>query len=188
MQTRDHDLLGRFLLERYGAGLDPICRRLFLLGCIEPDWNLLTYARGSLKHQFLHGHNAENAERHLHRLTEGLRKSGVQTPLQWFRFGAALHYLADSFTFAHNRIFTGSLREHRLYEALLHDVFVAYLRSPHPMRLPADAACHRQYLEEQRSYQTDCRYILGTSLGLCSRLTIQWMPVGIAAKKRTAQT
>lgn len=158
MQTKDHCLLGRFLLKRYEAHIDPICQKLFLLGCIEPDWNLVTYTRGSIKYQFLHGHNAENAQNHLTHLTERLLKSGVRTPLQWFRFGAALHYLADSFTFAHNRIFAGNLKEHRLYERRLHTVFAAYLPTHCAELFSADAICHERYLADCRSYQTDCRY------------------------------
>lgn len=98
MQTKDHRLLGSFLLRQQDIFLDPMRKSLFLLGCVEPDLNPVTYTRGSLHHRFLHGHNAENAGKHLARLTQKLHKSGVQSPLQWFRFGAALHYLADSFT------------------------------------------------------------------------------------------
>lgn len=184
MQTRDHALLGRFLLELKGARLDPVCRKLFLLGCIEPDWNPVTYVRGSLKYQMLHGHNAENARAHLMRLTAKLRKSGVRTPLQWFRFGAALHYLADSFTFAHNQIFTGGLMEHHLYEKLLHPVFTIYLQAGRRESFPADKACHQRYLAEQRSYQTDCRYILGTALDLWNQLSVQRSAVGFAAQPK----
>ena len=171
MQTRDHRLLGSCLLAHCNANPDFICRKLFLLGCIEPDWNLLTYTRGSVKHQFLRGHNAENANKHLTRLTEKLLKSGVRTPLQWFRLGAALHYLADSFTFAHNKCFNGSLKEHRLYEKLLHRVFVGYLRTRSTKKYSTDCFTHERYLTQQRSYLTDCRYIIGASLALCDRLS-----------------
>ena len=174
MQTEDHYLLGYFLLEHHQARLRPICQKLFLLGCIEPDWNLITYARGSLRYRFLHGHNAENVRKHLKYLTEKLCKTGVQTPLQWFRFGAALHYLADSFTFAHNDIFAGSLKEHRLYEKLLHAVFIEYLQARHMECFSADEICHARYLTQQPSYQTDCRYILGTAFDLSDRLNVLW--------------
>ena len=172
MQTRDHSLLGKYLLTRCDLTHDPLCQKLFLLGCIEPDWNLVTYARGSVRYQFLHGHNAENTRRHLARLTEKLSESGIRTPLQWFRFGAALHYLTDSFTFAHNACFAGGLREHRLYEKLLHDVFVAQLRTDSVKRNLTDEFSREHYLKEQRSFQTDCRYILGASAALCRRLSV----------------
>lgn len=179
MQTKDHYLLGHFLLKRYGTHIDPICQKLFLLGCIEPDWNFVTYTRGSIKYQFLHGHNAENAQNHLTHLTERLMKSGVRTPLQWFRFGAALHYLADSFTFAHNRIFAGNLKEHRLYEKMLHTAFAEYLQTHCSGHWGVDKVSHERYLADGRSYQTDCRYILGSALALCGQLSIQWAPIDL---------
>ena len=62
-------------------------------------------------------------------MSRRLKKTDVYTPLQWFRLGAALHYLADSFTFTHNCDFPGNLlKEHRIYEALLHPVFNGYVR------------------------------------------------------------
>ena len=184
MQTKDHALLGRFLLEQHNAALTPLCRRLFLLGCVEPDWNPFSYVRGSLRYQAFHGHNAENAEQHLSRLIAQLQESGARTPLQWFRFGAALHYLADSYTFAHNRMFAGNLWEHWCYERLLHPVFVAALQTPPTELLPADGGSHRRYLTEQRAYGTDCRYILGTAMGLSKRLAVQWRTDGGLAPKK----
>ena len=82
MQTKDHSLLGRYLLTHCNLTADPLCQKMFLLGCIEPDWNLITYTRGSVRYQFLHGHNAENAKEHLARLTEKLLEGGVRTPLR----------------------------------------------------------------------------------------------------------
>lgn len=173
MQAKDHCLLGRYVLSQCGKEPDPICRRIFLLGCIEPDWNLITYIRGSIKYQFLHGHNADNARKHLKHLMKRLMKRGVCSPLQWFRFGAALHYLADSFTFAHNRCFAGSLTEHRLYEKLLHNVFADCLYTQKDEAPSADELTHERYLSERRSYYTDCRYIIGASMALSNKLSIQ---------------
>lgn len=73
-------------------------------------------------------HYTENARQHLSRMTRRLKKTGARTPLQWFRLGAALHYLADSFTFSYNCDFPGNLKEHQIYEALLHPVFNGYVR------------------------------------------------------------
>ncbi len=177
MQTKDHYLLGEFLLNEQGIRLDSLRKKLFLLGCIEPDYNPLTYARGSVKYRFLHGHNAENARKHLEHLAEKLTASGVKTPYQWFCFGAALHYLADSFTFAHNSIFSGSLKEHRVYETLLDSCFVQYLneksgntyRSVLPMSLEG---YHKEYLSAPRSFKTDCRYIVNAALDLSASLRV----------------
>lgn len=182
MLTRDHKLLGYYVLEIQDAKIDPMCQKLFLLGCVEPDWNLLTYARGSIKHKFLHGHNADNVKAHLERLIECLQNSGVQTPSQWFRLGATLHYLADSFTFAHNKDFTGSLLDHRNYELALHSELRSCLQDPNKHLLTPDASLHEQYLADARSYQTDCRYIVGSLLGLCNQLSVQWQSEALALK------
>lgn len=41
-------------------------------------------------------------------------------------------------------------------------------------RFSADEICHARYLTQQRTYQTDCRYILGTALDLSDRLNVLW--------------
>lgn len=44
MKTKDHLLLERFVLKYEGLSLDSLRRRMFLWGCVEPDYNPLTYA------------------------------------------------------------------------------------------------------------------------------------------------
>ncbi len=177
MRTCDHYRLGCFLLERAGLSVSPVCRKLFLLGCVEPDWNPATYARGSLKHPFFHGHNAEDGCRHLTRVLRRLMAGGVSTPWQWFAFGTALHYLADRFTFAHNTAFTGNLVAHNAYERALHAEFTSYLEDEEAIAAAwaeAEAADgdarHERYVAERCSCRTDCRYILGAALALCARM------------------
>ena len=92
-----------------------MARRLFLFGCVEPDINPFTYMRGSVRHRFLQGHNAENARKHFQKLLERLSRSGVHSPWQWFALGTLIHYAADSFTFPHNSRFPGSLADHVAY-------------------------------------------------------------------------
>lgn len=173
MQTKDHFLLGRFLWIQQGTRAAPLCRALFLWGCVEPDWNPVTYLRGSIKHRFLRGHNADNVQRHLHRTVRSLQASGVRTPLQWFRLGAALHYAADSFTWAHSSAFGGDLKEHRRYEEQLHAVWENTLMGPLPCFPEADFSYETwqtQYRADVHSCETDCRYILGAVRALYRQL------------------
>lgn len=131
-----------------------------------------------MKYQFLHGHNAENAKKHLDHAIKKLLDHGVHTPMQWFAFGTALHYIADSFTFPHNDLFSGDLIEHRNYEKLLHTEFEKYLGEWHTTTaLSANTAqsfawFHTQYLSDTRSFLTDCQYIVNASFGLCETLHI----------------
>lgn len=184
MQSKDHLLLGKYILAQQNVTLSPIQKFLFLFGCIEPDLNPLTYTRGSLKHKFLHGHHAENAKRHLGRIIEKLGKTGIDTPKQWFVFGTALHYLADSFTFAHNNDFPGGLKEHRCYESLLHPVFVQALQqslfhenSASSIKIDTMGEIHAQYQRDAHSFLTDCRYILRATANLCNILDIAGNPL-----------
>ena len=174
MRGIDHKALGRFLLESgyIAPSISPLCRRMFLFGCIEPDINPLTYTRGSLRHRFLHGHNAANAKRHLRRIIRRMCRKGVHSPIQWFVFGAALHYITDSFTFVHNDIFEGTLGEHRTYEHALHPLFLHYLETPeaHNDTPSPDwdfEKTHEAYLADERSFATDCRYTVDAAIALC---------------------
>ena len=170
MKKKDHLLLGRFLLAKKEAPSGSIKRRLFLFGCVEPDINPFTYMRGSVRHQFLQGHNEENAREHFQKVLEKLNRSGVRTPWQWFTLGTLIHYAADSFTFPHNKsLFPGSLADHVAYELQLHALFPQYLSAMagswgfltvHHQSLEA---LRKRYLYEAGSAGTDCRYILAAA-------------------------
>lgn len=163
MQSKDHVILGSFLLEKFRESLSPLKKALFLFGCVEPDLNPTTYLRGSRKNEFLRGHNAENAKEHTEKLVEKLLESGVETPAEWFRLGTALHYTADAFTFPHNSFFAGTLKEHIEYESIFHPIFVDFLKSSprtEESEMPNEDGLHRRYVSAGRSFLTDCRYIL----------------------------
>ena len=176
MKKKDHLLLGRFLLAQKAAPSGSMARRLFLFGCVEPDINPFTYMRGSVRHQFLQGHNAENARKHFQNLLERLSRSGVHSPWQWFALGTLIHYAADSFTFPHNSRFPGSLADHVAYEMQLHALFPQYLHAMAGKRgfcathTLSVEALRRTYLHQAGSAVTDCRYILAASEWLFQRL------------------
>lgn len=170
MQSIDHYILGRYIIENCNIHTDRLSEKMFMAGCIEPDLNPLTYMRGSIKYHFLHGHNADNSRRHLMHVMEKLGDKGLKSPVQWFVFGTAIHYIADSFTFAHNEMFGGNIAEHVRYEKFLHPVFADYLKScktesglPSARIFRTVSAYHDKYLADKRSYLTDCRYIVRAS-------------------------
>ena len=47
----------------------------------------------------------------------------------WRRFGEVMHYMADYFTFPHNKNFTGNLYEHNKYEKHLKNHLKRYIES-----------------------------------------------------------
>lgn len=88
--------------------------------------------------------------------------------------GVITHYLADYFTFPHNHIFDGSLREHCSYENELKFAFRAYVKSEEAKRVreingtshTVDAICkvikemHEEYLKAMKVIKIDCMYIV----------------------------
>ena len=162
MRTTDHLLLGQYLLSQSASPMLHRHRHAFLLGCVEPDCNVLSYLRGMRRGEKLHGHNAENSSAFLKRCMADFDRNGISTAWDYFRLGTLLHYAADAFTAPHNRFWTGSLLEHRAYEAALHRRFAAMLESARLDRLVYReyAPLHEDYCAETPGMETDFRYIL----------------------------
>lgn len=169
MQTKTHLALGHYLLvHEPDAGLH---RRseVFLLGNMEPDYNLATYLRGLRGHGLFNGHNAANSAAYVSGCLNSFEENGLRSGWSYFRLGALLHYTADAFTGPHNGFWTGGMVEHAVYEFKLHDVLTNELNTSG--RCAAGdigcatlseyfAAAHRRYCEDEKSAQTDSRYII----------------------------
>ena len=147
MKTADHLLLGQYLVERCGTPHLRCHRRAFLLGCVEPDYNVFSYLRGMRYYEKFRGHNAETM----------------------------IHYAADAFTAPHNNFWTGTLSEHCAYEAALHQKFERMLATAHPEQIPywEYALLHRSYCREAHGMETDFQYILTACLSLLKKYSLQ---------------
>lgn len=88
--------------------------------------------------------------------------------------GQLIHYLADYFTFPHNKIYEGSLKDHCVYEKQLKLTLKEYLKSD---SIEMDVVetrnvrsldelteyvlgVHKQYLKIKHTVEEDCRYIV----------------------------
>lgn len=129
MKGESHRQLGRFLMNAYLPGLAKRHARAFLLGCIEPDRNPTTYLKGSVRSQWLRGHNWNNASRYMGRICARLERKERLSMLDYYAMGKLMHYTADAFTYAHNKYFPTNLKEHRRYEIDLQACFLAYLHT-----------------------------------------------------------
>lgn len=167
METKSHVLLAGYLLRQIPTVDSVIHQKVFALGCIEPDFNMFSYLKGFAKCQKLRGHNYNNSVNYI---IHGLKK--LQSKNNWnlrdyYRLGKLMHYLADAFTYPHNDSFTGTLWEHRVYEAHLHAYFVAYLKQrseenranclPNIREYIGDV--HRQYMKTSGDLKNDAAYI-----------------------------
>lgn len=154
MCGKSHIQLGKYIIDHYMENTGVLHRKLFLIGCIQPDRNPLTYLKGSLRYQWLHGHHFENAEKFMHRISLRLEKRSQLNPLDCYTFGKLIHYTADAFTYVHNDCFSGGFTCHRTYEKNLQKCFLLYLsRNPKLEVCPCLSIMEtiRQYHREYRS-------------------------------------
>ncbi len=90
------------------------------------------------------------------------------------RLGEIIHYVADYFTFPHNQIYEGSLKDHCVYEKELKFQLREYVRSGKAFRSRIDgkkfetpeAVCsfirsaHAEYLNMKHGVKEDCEFIV----------------------------
>ncbi len=127
LKQLSHHELGRYLIENFIGELPALERAVFDLGCVQPDYNVTTYIKGSRRVCRLRGHNYKNASACVERITKKLHKAKRWGVLEYYRLGKLTHYIADAFTFAHNEMFKGDLLAHKQYECDLQDYFVDYI-------------------------------------------------------------
>lgn len=149
----------------------------FLLGCVEPDKNPTTYLKGSLRSQWLRGHNWGNSQRYMGRVCTRLERRAKLRLLDYYTLGKLIHYTTDAFTCAHNDFFGDDLKAHCSYEKLLQVYFAHYLdAAPHnelPHRSSAMEtihAYHRDYSATPRGIHTDSWYSIHVSAAVLALL------------------
>lgn len=177
MRGKSHKTLGTLLADRYMPHTPKRFVKAFLIGCVEPDRNPTTYLKGSVRRDFLRGHNYENARRYMCRIARRLERKRVYGLWDYYRLGKLIHYTADAFTFAHNSAFGTRLREHRQYEHSLQEHFLRYLEDcPHADAMPFSEIArgirilHRDYSSRPRGIQTDSHFALNACSSVLATL------------------
>lgn len=167
MLGHSHIALGHYLIDQYLPHLSGRYKTAFLLGCIQPDKNPTTYLKGSIRCQWLRGHNFANARPFMQQISRRLEKKNRLNLFDYYTLGKLIHYTADAFTAAHNDFFPKDLRLHRQYEQLLQDHFLKYLQStPMPQvrcgRTIIDSIAdqHHAYLRKDAAIQRDAQFVL----------------------------
>lgn len=184
MKQESHRLLGHYLIGQLEAQPKRRYRRAFLIGCVEPDRNPLSYLKGSLRAKWLHGHNYQNAANWIDRMIDRLQDQRRWHLFDYYRLGKLIHYTSDAFTYVHNNCFTEPISMHLAYEMQLQEQFLQRLREAgeHPEQSLRDLSAafrvlHAQYLEMSADVQRDCRFILE----MTARVFWQLFPVPIPA-------
>ncbi len=112
MRTIDH---AAFAL-RFGKNVlgikSPIKKISFWLGNLLPDYSYHTYHKSI-------GHGFRTARKKLVLAWQSRHFRGEGAAF-YYRLGVAAHYLCDSFTYPHSKLFKGTLSQHIEYENELH--------------------------------------------------------------------
>ena len=177
MRGQSHKRLGEYLAGKYMSNTPKRYVRAFLIGCVEPDRNPATYLKGSLKFQWLRGHNYRNARSYMSRLSRRLENRSRLRLLDYYAIGKLIHYTTDSFTSAHNDRFPTCLEAHREYETMLQNYFLSFLsRDPQPLAVPCCRimdtirAQHRLYSRFPSDIRTDTRFAFAVCCCVVSSL------------------
>lgn len=167
MRGKSHRCLGQYLSKHYMKDAPKGCIAAFLFGCVEPDRNPVTYLKGSLRCQWLRGHNYRNARRYMRKLSLRLQKKKNWKLPDYYSLGKLIHYTADAFTLAHNDTFSPELSDHRAYEEKLQIHFLEFMAQDPQVDLKmaqtvmeAISQYHREYEKEAAGVLTDSRFAL----------------------------
>lgn len=169
MRKKSHVSLSIYLLDNVDSELLDNHRKAFIVGSILPD----------CKPSFVT--TKHNMEQTFDMVCEFISKLTVDSwefkkisTAYCRKLGEVTHYLADYFTFPHNAVFTGNIREHCMYEKELKFALRQYIQSGEVyvnssvvkrFSTPAELCdyvqqIHKQYLSCNKTVESDCRYIV----------------------------
>ena len=94
----------------------------------------------------------------LDRLLHEKNRSGYNA-LFFVRLGEVIHYVADYFTFPHNKGFSGTIKEHCAYEGNLKHELIRYVRKMHEVKLPLYAFVGEDILKALKTEEDIWGYI-----------------------------
>lgn len=169
MRKKSHILLARYLADQMEmADSLQSHRKAFCLGNILPD---IRPSFLTTKHEYFG--TFETVQEKIARLVED-GPEAYKERVFWRRLGEVVHYIADYFTFPHNRTYTGTLIEHGQYEKALKKRLKSYIKSGEAYEQAECAMSfkslgelmeyvrisHERYLAKMRNITDDIHYIL----------------------------
>ena len=168
MRKKSHISLARFLVRE--AGDDVLRKRwkAFYVGSLLPDCrpSFLT-----IRHEY--DETFDMVEHKIRSLMEGQGRRPEDSMRYMIDLGQIFHYIADYFTFPHNRNYPGSLKDHCIYVKYLKFRLRTYIQEKgHALgtgeRLGLHSVeeilnyirrNHMEYMKASRSVEEDCEYI-----------------------------
>lgn len=199
MKYSDHYILAKYAADSFKIS-KKLHRMCFIWGNIYPDLNKLTYMQGygKLLEMFsrmkiplslngrrkllIAGHTAEGSRYYVNRKSRYLIRRDTWNLADWYRFGKAVHYVADRFTYPHTLKYSDGFFKHVAYEEELHDRFddIVKLVRESDLNVAKDKnskirilkcfdiftldVLYKAYREEVTDVDNDCLYILACSV------------------------
>lgn len=181
MIAKDHYMLGGFLAQHMIKNSSPLANHLFVIGCVFPDQNPMTYLRGLCMGHPLKTHFLFLSYPEILRLCNKLENRKKLYIWDYYTLGVLLHYVADAFTFPHNEHYKGSMLEHAGYEfTQLHNTFEQYLNSELDVEIYSTSnmqniestfsKLHDSYMQTEPSAACDSKYICEACAVICARI------------------
>lgn len=169
MRKKSHISLAGYILRNMGSEELITHKKAFFIGSILPDCKLSFITKK---------HNIEDTfstlKKELYKVTDNHNiNKGINTSY-CKHLGVITHYIADYFTFPHNSVFQGTLKEHCAYEEKLKHSFRDYVNSGELKNVrkingtfkTVDEICdfikrmHKSYLSIVGNVKADCRYVV----------------------------
>lgn len=186
MRKKSHISLAKHIVNISGIQNFDKHKKAFYIGSILPD----------CKPSFLTKRHEINATfdvvtKGIEYLTHGYHSMDELSTMYFTRLGEVIHYVADYFTFPHNKEYPGSMREHCIYEGQLKHRLRAYIKHISEKDLTkwktnlrirdmeqfqsVSDICefikreHNSYIRQGiHSVDQDCKYIVG----ICSKIVM----------------
>ncbi len=169
MRKKSHISLARHIVATTDDAELKKHRFLFYIGSVLPD----------IKPSFLYKRHEMTStfpaiSKHIERLSEGEKVLKHKNRKYYLDLGQISHYLADYFTFPHNRTYPGSLKDHCSYEEKLKLNLREYIKSGRAAKQQikkekfenAKELCdfiqraHDDYLAHKHDVEDDIRHIV----------------------------
>ena len=180
MRGKSHLRIAQYLLDHYMPNIPTRYQRAFRIGCIEPDRNPATYLKGSIRCQWLRGHNYKNARRFMRTISARLEKKERFNLFDYYTMGKLIHYTTDAFTYAHNDTFPVQLKEHKAYEDALQKHFLEFMEQDPQVNIPIARTImeaiynyHKEYERKASNIHRDSRFALNACCCVLAMLCLK---------------
>ena len=186
MRKKSHISLAKHIINISDLPSFDKHKKAFYVGSILPDCKPSFITKRHEIHETF-----ERVEHGIEKLTEGYTKVEELSTMYFTKLGEVVHYIADYFTYPHNKEYPGTMAQHCIYEGELKHKLRAYIRQLNEKdmkrwkqdlkiedldRFQSVADICEFLREEHRNYirrgthsvEEDCKYIVG----ICSKVAM----------------